>query len=207
VEGEEMNETNLFKKLVDIRKSVEYIQKTEKGNQGAIYVDPAVLISKIRTGMDNKGILLVPSLTGATVESISDPTQKNPDAKSFLFRSNMTYSFIDSESGEKLDVPWFITGKHLQDPAMAGGVALTYYERYFLLKFFQIPTSKDDPEYFESKTATEITEDQIRELKDLIEKTKSDLPKFLAHAKADKIENIHPSKFGVLKSMLLSKVK
>ena len=37
-------------------------------------------------------------------------------------------------------------------PAMAGGAALTYFERYFLLKFFQIPTAKDDPEFFKNKT-------------------------------------------------------
>ena len=38
----------LLQKLLEIRKSVEYIQKTESGNQGAKYVDPAVLVKKIR---------------------------------------------------------------------------------------------------------------------------------------------------------------
>jgi len=142
----------LLQKLLEIRKSVEYIQKTEAGNQGVKYVDPAVLVKKIRDGMNEHKILLVPSLNDSSVESIKDHTKTNPDATSFLFKSNMLYRFMDTESTDTLEIPWFITGKHMQDPAMAGGTALTYFERYFMLKFFQIPTSKDDPEYFAEKT-------------------------------------------------------
>lgn len=100
-----------------------------------------------------------------------------------------------------------MTGKHLQDPAMAGGAALTYFERYFLLKFFQIPTSKDDPEHFQAKTATSLTEEQIKELSDLIERTGAAKKELLKYAKADTLENIQPAKFGMLKSMLLTKEK
>ena len=196
---------NLLTKLVNIRKSVSYLQKTEKGNQGAMYVDPAVLIHKIREKMDESNILLVPALTNSTVESMPDATKNNPDAKSFLFKSEMQYTFIDADSDEKLSVPWFITGKHIQDPAMAGGAALTFFERYFLLKFFQIPTSKDDPEHFSAKTATALTDDQVKELDDLVKRTGTDLKAFLSHAKADTLGNIHPGKFGVLKTMLLTK--
>jgi len=195
----------LYSKLVNIRKAVEYLQKTERGNQGAMYVDPAVLVRKIREKMDEHGILLVPSLKNSSIVSMPDPTKNNPDAKSFLFRSEMVYTFIDAEDGSKLDVDWFMTGKHLQDPAMAGGAALTYFERYFLLKFFQIPTSKDDPEHFQAKTATTLTDDQIKELSDLIDRTGTDIRAFLKHAKADTLENIQPAKFGVLKAMLLTK--
>jgi hypothetical protein len=47
----------LLQKLLEIRKSIEYIQKTEKGNQGAMYVDPAVLVKKIKDKMDEQNIL------------------------------------------------------------------------------------------------------------------------------------------------------
>lgn len=143
---------NLFQKLLEIRKSVEYIQKTERGNQGAMYVDPAVLSKKIRDKMNEHGLILTPALTNSTVEQIPMPTKNNSNAQGFLFKSTATYTFIDVESGEKLEIPWFVTGKHGQDPAMAGGGALTYFERYFLLKVFQIPTAKDDPEFFQQKT-------------------------------------------------------
>jgi len=181
---------NLYKKLLEIRKSVEYLQKTQTGNQGAMYVDPAVLVKRIRDKMDEQAVLLIPNLTGSTVEQISDPTKNNQNATSFIFKSNMVYTFIDCDDGEKLEIPWFITGKHLQDPAMSGGVALTYFERYFLLKTFQIPTSKDDPEYFESKTSEKITEEQIINLTEIIESKGFKSAKAVMAKYAVKIANI-----------------
>lgn len=143
---------SINEKLLKIRQSVSYLQKTENGNQGAKYVDPAALIRKLRDRMNENGIILVPALSGATVEQIPLPSKNNPNAVGFFFKSAMTYTFIEVESGDRLEVPWFCTGKHAQDPSMAGGSALTYFERYFLLKFFQIPTAKDDPEYFDKRT-------------------------------------------------------
>jgi hypothetical protein len=143
---------NLLQKLLEIRKSVEYIQKTEHGNQGAMYVDPAALVKKIRSKMDDHKILLIPRFVNSDVEQIDSPTKNNANAKAFFFKASFEYWWMDTESEDKLNVPWFITGKHATDPAMAEGAALTYNERYFLLKFFQIPTSKDDPEYFKEKT-------------------------------------------------------
>ena len=195
---------NLTEKLIDIRKAVGYLQKTEKGNQGAMYVDPAVLVQKIRSKMDEVGVLLIPALKNSTVESIPSPTKSNPNAMAYLFRSEMLYTFMDAE-GTKIEVPWFITGKHLQDPAMAGGAALTYYERYFLLKFFQIPTSKDDPEHFQAKTGETISAGQVDELVTLIKKTGTDTPAFLKYAKVATLEDINPAAFKKLKSMLMTK--
>jgi len=143
---------SIYDKLLNVRKATGYLQKTENGNQGAKYVDPAVLVEKIRNHMNDQGLLLFPALSDSTIDQIPMPTKNNPNAMGFLFKSTVAYTFVDAESGEKLEVPWFMTGKHAQDPSMAGGGALTYFERYFLLKFFQIPTSKDDPEYFANKT-------------------------------------------------------
>lgn len=196
---------NLLEKLLEIRKHVDFLQKTEKGNQGAMYVDPAVLLKKIRDKMNDLGVLLVPSLSNSTVESIPAPTKNNKDAMGFLFNSEMVYTWLDTdspntESAEKLEVPWFLTAKHMTDPAMAGGAALTYFERYFLLKFFQIPTSKDDPEFFESKTSEKISEEQFIILRDIIEakgyKPKPVMSQYcIKIAKIDMISNLPASRF------------
>ena len=119
--------------------------------------------------MDDQKIVLVPKSAGeATVDQIDAPTKNNPNAKGFMLRSGFEYTWMDAESDEQLSVPWFITGKHGTDPAMAEGSALTYNERYFLLKFFQIPTAKDDPEHFESKTGEKVTPEQVKELKAIV---------------------------------------
>ena len=146
---------NIYQKLLKIRKEIEYIQKTEKGNQGAMYVDPAILLKTIRDKMNELNLLLIPHISQADsrISCIDFPTNNNPTAKNFIFESGMAYEWIDADKPEdKIKVDWFLTGKHMQDPAMAYGSALTYTERYFLLKFFQIPTAKDDPEFFERKT-------------------------------------------------------
>jgi len=173
---------NLNQKLVSIRKQVEYIQKTETGNQGAKYVDPAVLLRLIRTKMDEVGVLLYPSISEPLVVSIDAPTSKNPNNKGFLSTQVVVYTWVDAETGEKLPVSWFATGQHLTDPAMAFGGAMTYSERYFLLKFFQIPTSKDDPEFFDQKSSQngKVTEKQHSEMVDLVNSKGIDEAAFLA---------------------------
>jgi len=191
MEGEKIK-MNLLTKLVSIRKSVEYIQKTEKGNQGAMYADPAVLIRRIRNKMDELNVLLMPELEKPMLESIPCPTKNNPAATGFLFKSKMAYTFLDADSDDKLKVPWFCTGKHMQDPAMAGGAALTYYERYFLMKFFQIPTSKDDPEFFKQKTAplSFVDENQKSQIVDIMTKAGVDQGDFLKYLKVESVDKI-----------------
>jgi hypothetical protein len=192
---------NLHQKLSEIRKSVEYIQKTEKGNQGAMYVDPAVLLKTIRDKMDNYNILLIPSVGNSEIKQIDAPTKNNSNAKSYIYSGAMKYTWLDADDPEQnLSVPWFLTGKHMTDPAMAYGSALTFTERYFLLKFFQIPTSKDDPEFFEQKTGEKISEKQLIELGDIIEgkgyKIKPVLSQYcIKIVKINKIEDLPVSKF------------
>jgi len=199
---------NLHEKLSEIRKSVEYIQKTEKGNQGAMYVDPAVLLKKIRDKMNEHNILLVPSVGESKIEQIDAPTKNNPSAKSFLYSGEMKYTWLDATDPEQnLGVPWFLTGKHMQDPAMAYGAALTYTERYFLLKFFQIPTAKDDPEFFKNKTTEPepISKKQVAEIETLLEETKADRPKFLAWVGVSKVEEITTVNFNKAAAALKAK--
>lgn len=154
---------NIQEKLLKIRTEVEYIQKTEKGDKGILYVDPAILLKTIRGKMDELKLLLIPEVGNSVVECVDFPSKNNPNAKNFIFHGAMTYTWVDAGNPEdKVSVSWALVGKHMQDPAMAFGSSLTYTERYFLLKFFQIPTAKDDPEYFENKTkpkskAKEIT--------------------------------------------------
>lgn len=51
----------------------------------------------------------------------------------------------DCESGEELCVPWYGQGVDLAGEKGVGK-ALTYAEKYFLLKFFHVATKKDDPD-------------------------------------------------------------
>jgi len=163
-----MEKLNLRQKLIKIRASIEYIQKTEKGDKGVMYVDPAILLQKIRSGMADYSVNLSPNIVSCDVFDISAPTKNNKDNKGYFCKMPMLMVWQDGDSDETIECSWFATAKHISDPGMCMGSALTYSERYFLLKYFQIPTSKDDPEYFEQKTTEYVSNAQVGELQNIV---------------------------------------
>ena len=54
----------------------------------------------------------------------------------------LKFTWIDADSGETLVCHWASSGQNNWDKGL--GSALTYGERYFLLKFFHVATDKDD---------------------------------------------------------------
>jgi hypothetical protein len=82
----------------------------------------------------------------------------------------MRFTWIDCETGES-DVNEF--GANGQNDWEKGlGSALTYAERYFLLKFFHIATDEDDIDNADRKTSAGVPlETAIREAKTLAELT------------------------------------
>ena len=165
-----MEKLNLKQKLVEIRKEIGILRKTEIGNKKAMYVDPEVLLLKAREGMDKYGVLLSCEIIDYKITQIEAPTSNNPKNVDFLSQNTMIYKWMDIDSNDEISCPWSAVGSHMQDPSMAFGGSLTYAERYFMLKFFQIPTPKDDPEFLRVKSGMVeyITDDQISQLTDMI---------------------------------------
>lgn len=198
---------NLHQKLVAIRKTIGPLQKTESGNQGAKYVDPAVLLLKIREAMDYYGVLLVPQIDESVMVQIRQPTKNNKENMSFFGTFKMVYTWIDSDSGDQFHVPWFASASHLTDPAMCEGSALTFTERYFLLKFFQIPTTKDDPEFLKAKSGMIecVSDEQIANIESLITETKTDLNAFLNHFGVKNVSEIYANNYNNVVGQLEAK--
>ena len=135
---------NLFQKLVEIQKSVRALGKNSSAGVGASsyqYVSGSKVLDFIRPKMDELGVLLVQQIDGIENERIDYQT-KNGVKSELLSKVNMTFTWIDAESGEKLPVPFGANGMNNWDKGL--GSALTYAERYFLLKFFHIATDEDD---------------------------------------------------------------
>lgn len=135
---------NLFQKLVEIQKSVRALGKNSSAGTGASsyqYVSGSKVLDFIRPKMDELGILLVQQIDSIENERIDYQT-KNGVKSELLSKVNMTFTWIDAESGERLPVPFGANGMNNWDKGL--GSALTYAERYFLLKFFHIATDEDD---------------------------------------------------------------
>ena len=65
------------------------------------------------------------------------------------------------KTGEKDENIFFSSGLNGDEKGV--GSALTYAERYFFLKYFNVPTDDDDPDSFQEK---HLTEEQKKEIED-----------------------------------------
>ena len=136
---------NLAQKLIEVRKIVPYLKKDTQSHQYT-YVSGSTVLGVLKEKMDELGLLLIPELNDITEEKIVKADGKID----FKVYGKLIYKWLDAESGESLDVCFYMTGMQA-DSSKAFGSALTYSERYFLLKFFNIATDKDDPDFYEKK--------------------------------------------------------
>lgn len=131
---------NLYQKLVEIQKVVKGLGKDANASTYQ-YVSGSKVLNYIRPKMDELGVLLVQEIDEIDNQRI-DYAVRSGQKSEMLTRVTMTFTWIDAESGEKLPVRFGANGMNNWDKGL--GSALTYAERYFLLKFFHIATDEDD---------------------------------------------------------------
>lgn len=139
---------NLFQKIVEIRKLVLNFSKDKTSATGFKYkwVSGSQAIAKIREKMDELQVLLVPKMGETENDIFNYTTAKGKEVTDHIIKGDMTYLWINAENpAETLEVPWKLYGAQ-DDISKAYGTALTYSERYFILKFFQAPTDDLDPD-------------------------------------------------------------
>lgn len=136
---------NIYQKLIEVRKSVPYLQKESKGFQFN-YVGSSQVLGTLKAKMDELGLLLIPSVISKEIGV--HETAKG--AKEYFTELVMEFTWVNAdEPTEKITSKWY--GQGLDSGEKGVGKAVTYAEKYFMLKFFNIPTDKDDPDSFQSK--------------------------------------------------------
>ncbi len=136
---------NIYQKLIEVRKSVPHLQKDATGFKYT-YVSGAKVIGSLKNKMNELGLLLVPNIIKHSFTN---------EGKKYVVECTMAMVWVNAEKPEeKLEVPFACYGAQ-DDVSKAFGSALTYSERYFLLKFFNIATDNDDPDAFQGKTTTQ----------------------------------------------------
>lgn len=162
---------NIYQKLAKIRKPAEVIKKNRKG-YGYTYVDEEEILSKITGLMSKYGVSLIPRIVpgSATVEpyhytktkSLKDGTIVEERINEVMVKADMEWVWVnDEDPKECIVVPWFLVGSQ-GDASQSFGSALTYSSRYFLLKYFNIATSEDDPDEYRRRQAEAAeTEDRL----------------------------------------------
>ncbi|WP_218696872.1 ERF family protein [Mammaliicoccus sciuri] len=133
---------NLYQRILDVKANIEGFTKDAEGYKYN-YVEGSQILHKIRKKMEDNSLLLFPSVKQASYSEI-EVMVKGKKKPNILVQMNMTYTFLNADNPEEqLTIPFFAIG-HQDDASKAYGTALTYAERYFLLKFFNIPTDEDD---------------------------------------------------------------
>lgn len=133
---------SLYQKLLDIQKSVDALIKDGKNNSDKYdFASDENVLDRFRPLMDEAGLLLIPKVDGVTLHE----GQTKSGTVRYLTEMGFNMVWHDVESGEELVCPWYAQGVDLAGEKGVGKAA-TYAEKYFLLKFFHVPTKKDDPD-------------------------------------------------------------
>lgn len=130
--------------------------KEDAQGYGYSYVSEENILSHITGVMQRLGVTLIPSVVPGSWRFEPRIYEKRKTDKAghvtsdtvceFLFSAEMTFRWVNDEHPEdSILVTWPI-GNNSTDMAQSEGGALTYGTRYFLLKFFNVATSKDDPD-------------------------------------------------------------
>ena len=140
---------NLHQKLVEVRKSIHGFNKDTKGF-GFEYVSGSQILRAIKGKMDELGVLLIPRVDYDTLhwDKHEYTTKKGEKKLDFIITMKMKYTWVNAEDPEdKIEIDWVCIGQQTDDIAKAVGTAMTYNERYFLLKFLGLPTDEDDADF------------------------------------------------------------
>ena len=159
---------NIYQKMVAIRQAVPYLQKVENGPQYQ-YVSSSQTVSAVRDLLNKHGIFLKTEMLDQTLTEFK--TAKG--ALQFMTAIKMRFTWINAENPEEQIVTLW-EGQGVDNGEKGIGKAATYAEKYFILKTFNIPTDKDDPDAYqakveESKPEPNATQTQIDVLKGIAE--------------------------------------
>jgi hypothetical protein len=150
---------NLYEKLIEVRKEVPYLQKENRGEQYN-YVSSSQVLGNVKAKLDELKVLLIPAVskhnvTASTVDFFNDKGQATKHTHTYFTELDMVMTWVNAEKpDEKIECPWYGQGVDIAGEKGVGK-ALTYAEKYFMLKFFNIPTDKDDPDSFQRRMEDE----------------------------------------------------
>lgn len=177
----------LYPKLLYIQKRIVGLGKDKKGSNYE-YVTGNKVLGEIKPLMNELGLLLKQEVT--SIENVRQDyktgigTQYEKPKAEILSKVMMKFTWIDTDTGEKDENFFGANGQNDWEKGL--GSALTYAERYFLLKYFHIATDEDDIDNPERKPVSQ---------EKAVETIKSNVPELdLAIEEMNNVANIEDLK-------------
>lgn len=135
---------SVYKKLHQVQAATRSLAANTKGQTGAAsygYVSGAKLLGVIRPMMDKLGLILTQEVVEITNKPITYSTRNGEKTEMFT-TAHIRFTWVDTEDGSTIVNDFFANGMNAWDKGL--GSALTYAERYYLMKTFHIATDEDD---------------------------------------------------------------
>lgn len=208
---------NLYEKINEVKKVVKTLSKDAEtnGDRAYSYVSGSQILSMIKSKMEEIGLLFLPVKTESRGWTTFDYTLASGKSKTdFIVEGYVSYEWINvDEPSERQRVDFDYYGQQ-NDISKAFGSALTYSERYLLLKSLGAPTDEDDPDKkTEDKKGNSASKlkSKYSIIQDLIKGsalTSADVDKWIS-AKFNKlirINDLNEEQFELLKNSIMRKV-
>lgn len=136
---------NIYQKLLQIQKTISGLGKDKQVNSYK-YVTGDKVLEHIKPLMNSLGLILKQEVL--SIENVRQDyrtgigTQYEKPKSEINSKVMMKFTWVDCETGDKDENLFGANGQNDWDKGV--GSALTYGERYFLLKYFHIATDEDD---------------------------------------------------------------
>lgn len=149
---------NIYQKLIETRKEVPYLQKDSQMTQGQSYKynSSSQVIGAVRKKLDELNILLITKIidkrvTMETIEYIDEKNNRPKRTTTYFTELDLMMVWVNGDDPtEQIEIPWY--GQGIDTAGEKGvGKALTYAEKTFLLKEFNIATDQMDVDAFQER--------------------------------------------------------
>ena len=135
---------SVYKKIHQVQAATRSLAANTEGQTGAArynYVSGAKLLGVIRPLMDKLGLILTQEVVDIKNEPITYMTRNGEKTEMFT-TVHIRFTWVDTDDGSQVVNDFFANGMNAWDKGL--GSALTYAERYYLMKTFHIATDEDD---------------------------------------------------------------
>lgn len=152
----EIDGLNIYQKLLIIQQKINGLGKDKDGEQNKYkYVTGDKLLGYVKPLMNELRLLLKQEII--SIENVrQDYATKNGSKSEINSKVMFRFTWVDVDTKEKDENLFGSNGQNGWDKGV--GSALTYAERYFILKYFHIATDEDDIDNPDAKQEPKLTE-------------------------------------------------
>lgn len=157
---------NIYQRLNEVRKVVEYLQKDKEVAGKYMVVTHDAVTALVRPRLVEFGIITVPNLVKSQTTNTSMTTGKGIPIIRYEATYRVTFVNMD-EPTERVDME--IESHALDEGDKAPGKAISYAVKYALLKMFNIETGEDEESRADLKVKKTQTKSVAREAFDALD--------------------------------------